>query len=72
MPNKSGDDSEGSSMAILDCSSDGGDPDMICKDELTRFSKMLIDAQRNTLAEEKARGNKQKTYTRHSRTTTYH
>jgi len=68
MPNESDD---GSCMKILDSGSDSGDMDMISENELMRFSKILFKAQQKALAEEKARGSKQRTYTGHSKTTTY-
>jgi hypothetical protein len=61
-------DSEGSGVEILDS---GSDTDICEESELTKFSRMLSDAQKIALAKEKARGNKRKTYTGHSRTTSY-
>ena len=52
---------------------DSGSNTNICEEsELTKFSKMLFDAQKKALAEEKVRGKKQKNYTGHSRAMVYH
>ena len=60
-------DSKGSGVEIVDSGSDAD----ICKEaELTKFSRMLCDAQKRALAEEKA-GKKWKSYTGHSRATEY-
>lgn len=58
-----------SSLEIFDS---GSDTDICEESELSKFSKMLFDAQKKALAEEKARGKKQKSYTGHSRATMYH
>lgn len=69
MSNKEDDeDSEGSSVEILD---GGSSADIYKETELTKFSKMLFDAQKRALAEEKAKSNKRKTYNGHSRTTAH-
>ena len=68
VPNEDDDDFEGSSVEILDgCS----DTDIREESELTRFSRMLCEAQEKALAEEKVKGNKQKSYTGHSQATAY-
>jgi hypothetical protein len=67
VPNEDDLDSD-SSVEILD---GGSDTDIDDKAELTTFSKMLCDAQKKALADEKAMGNKRKTYNGHSRTTAY-
>jgi len=71
MPNESDVDvdSEGSSVEILDS---GSDADICEEAELTKFSRMLCDAQKIALAEEKAKGKKRKSYIGHSRATEYH
>jgi hypothetical protein len=51
--------SEGSSMEIID----GGSDAEICEEtELQRFSRILCEVQRKAQAQEKAKGNKRKTY----------
>jgi hypothetical protein len=66
LPNEDEDDSEGSDVEILD---GGSDIDICEETELEKFSRMLHEAQKKALAKEKAKGNKRKTYSGHSRTT---
>jgi hypothetical protein len=68
MPNDNDTDSEGSIVEILDS---GSDVDICEESELTKFSRMLFDAQKNAMKEEAARGKKRRTYTGHSRATEY-
>jgi hypothetical protein len=68
MLNDNGDDSEGSSIEILD---GGSDTDIYEESELAKFSRMLSDAQKRAREKEKAQGKKRKTYNGHSRTTAY-
>jgi hypothetical protein len=71
MPNEDDDvseDSEDSDVEILD---DGSDMDIYEESELMKFSRMLCDAQKRALAEEKAKGIKQKTYDGNSWATVY-
>jgi hypothetical protein len=68
VPTLPNDDSDGSSVEILDS---GSDTDICEESELTKFSQMLHNAQKKALAEEKAMGNKRKAYTGHSRATAY-
>jgi hypothetical protein len=72
MPNEDDDvseDSEDSDVEILD---DGSDTDIYEESELMKFSRMLCDAQKRALAEEKAKGIKRKTYDGNLRATVYH
>ena len=66
--NEDDDDSDGSCVEILD---GGSDADICNETELTRFSKMLQDAQKAALAKEKAKGNKRKKFDGHSASTVY-
>jgi hypothetical protein len=68
MPNEDDNESDDSSLEILDS---GSDTDICEESELAKFSKMLSDAQKKALAKEKAQGKKRKRYTGHSRTTAY-
>lgn len=68
IPNEDDDNSEGSSVEILD---GGSDLDICEETELTRFSRILHEAQKRALEEEKEKGNKRKTYNGRSRTTAY-
>ena len=55
-------------MEILDTASDAD----ICEEsELTKFNKMLCDAQKSALAKQKERGSKRKTHNGCSRSTAY-
>lgn len=56
-------DTKGSVVEIFD---GGSDMDICEETELMKFSRMLSDAQKRAQAEEKAKGNKWKTYTGHS------
>ncbi|KAI0281130.1 hypothetical protein BGY98DRAFT_1095071 [Russula aff. rugulosa BPL654] len=69
MLNDNRDDSEGSSIEILD---GGSDTDIYEESELAKFGRMLSDAQKRAREKEKAQGKKWKTYNGHSRTTAYH
>jgi hypothetical protein len=66
MPNDNNTDSEGSIVEILDS---GSDVNIYEESELTKFSRMLFDAQKEAMKEKAARGKKWRIYTRHSRTT---
>jgi hypothetical protein len=67
--NDSDSDSDNSStVEILDS---GSDTDICEETELMKFSRILSDAQKKALAEEKAKGKKRKTYQGLSRTTIY-
>jgi len=68
VPTMVNDDSKGSSVEILDS---GSDAEICEENELTKFSRMLCDAQKKALAKEEARGNKRKTYKKVSLTTVY-
>ena len=61
-------DSDGSDVEILDS---GSDMDICEETELTKFSRILHDAQKQALAVERARQKKRKSYTGHSRATGY-
>ena len=61
-------DSNGSDVEILDS---GSDVDICEETELTKFSRILRDAQKQALAVERAKGKKRKSYTGHSRATGY-
>ena len=63
------DDSRVSNVEIVDS---GSDTDICNKSELTKFSKMLCGTQKRALTAEKAKENKQKAHTGHSRATAYH
>jgi hypothetical protein len=52
-------DSKGSNVEIFDS---GSDVDIYEEAELMKFSRMLLNAQKKAQAEEKAKGNKRKTY----------
>jgi hypothetical protein len=65
---ESSEDSDGSVVEILD---GGSDVDIYEESELAKFSKMLFDAQKKALTEEKAKGKKRKAYTGHSQSTAY-
>ena len=71
MPNENDNESTGSESS-LEVFDSGSDTDICEESELTKFSKMLFDAQKKALAEEKARGKKRKDYTGHLRATVYH
>jgi hypothetical protein len=60
-------ESEGFSVEIIDSGSDVE----TCETELEHFSRILRDAQKVALEEEKKKGKKRKTYTGASRTTLY-
>ncbi len=66
---KDGNDSDGFSVETLDS---GSDTDIYEETELEKFSRILCDAQKKALAEEKAKGNKWKTYHGHLQTTVHH
>jgi hypothetical protein len=68
VPNEDDDGSKGSNVEILD---GGSDADIYEGTELIKFSRMLCDAQKKALAEEKVKGNKRTTYNGHSRTTAH-
>ena len=68
VPNGDNSDSEDSMVKILDASSD---VDIYEETELIKFSRMLFDAQKRALEEEKAKGKKQKTYNGSSWATAY-
>jgi hypothetical protein len=69
IPNENdSEDSEGSNVEILDGASD---VDIYEETELIKFSRMLCDAQKKALEEEKRMGNKRKTYNGDSQTTAY-
>ena len=61
-------DFKGSDVEILD---GGSDVDIYKETELMKFSRMLRNAQKKAMEEEKAKGNKRKTYSGHSRSTEY-
>jgi hypothetical protein len=61
-------DSEGSDVEIFN---GGSDVDIYEETELMKFSRMLSDAQKKAQAEEKAKGNKWKTYNGCSQTTAH-
>jgi hypothetical protein len=63
------DSDDSSTVEIIDS---GSDTDICEEIELMKFSRIFCDVQKNALAEEKAKGNKQKSYQGLSRTTTYH
>ena len=63
MPNDNDTDSKGSIVEILNS---GSDMDICVESELTKFSRMLFDAQKKAMKEKAARGKKCRTYTRHS------
>jgi len=67
-PNEDDVNTEGSIVEIL---SGGSNPDICEETELTKFSRMLCDAQKRALEAEKAKGNKRKPYKGDSRTTAY-
>ena len=68
VPNGDNSDSEDSMVKILDA---GSDVDIHEETKLIKFSRMLFDAQKRALAEEKAKGKKQKTYNGSSQATAY-
>ncbi|KAI0275615.1 hypothetical protein BGY98DRAFT_991520, partial [Russula aff. rugulosa BPL654] len=70
MPNNNGDDSEGSSSSIEILDGDR-DTDICEETELAKFSRILRDAQKRAMEEEKAKGKKRKTYNGRSQKTAY-
>lgn len=67
LPNED-DSSDSSDVEILD---GGSDVDIREETDLEKFSRMLHEAQKKASAKEKVKGNKQKMFSGHSRTTRY-
>jgi hypothetical protein len=68
MLNNNKNDSNGSSIEILD---GGSDTNIYKESKLAKFSRMLSDTQKRAREKEKAQGKKWKTYNGHSQTTAY-
>jgi hypothetical protein len=72
MPNEDDDVSEGFEDSDVEILDEGSNVDIYEESELMKFSRMLCDAQKRALAEEKkAKGIKRKTYDGNSQATMY-